>query len=133
MVKVDSQARGSSESSTAGSRQCSKSPPKATGPPSPRWMKKGCLRGRPLASRAVGDTCHSNHPSAGTRHRRRKAARAKAPLPRTVSARALIIRSPVVGVFDHEGTSPQVSSRSCRTGSADGDGVGVGVGVGDGD
>ena len=81
-------------------------------------MKNGCLRGLPLASTAVGETCHSYHPWAGTRHRRESAALAKAPLPSTDSARALVMRSPIVTSLDHAGTRPQVSSRSWRVGSA---------------
>src|SRR6478609_749654 len=62
-------------------------------------MKKGCLRGLPLASTAVGETCHSYQPSAGTMHRRERAALANAPLPplpRTDSARAFVMRSPIL-------------------------------------
>src|SRR6478735_5713357 len=81
-------------------------------------MKKGCLRGLPLASTAVGDTCHSYQPSAGTMHRRDRAALAKAPLPRTDSARAFVMRSPILTSLDQDGTRPQVRSRSWRVGWA---------------
>ena len=90
----------------------------ATLVPSTREVKNGCLRGLPLASRAVGEACHSYHPRAGTRHRRDARARAKAGLSATDSTRALIIRAPPVGSLDQLGTRPQVSSRSCRCGGA---------------
>src|SRR6478736_1504531 len=80
-------------------------------------MKKGCLRGLPLASTAVGETCHSYHPSAGTRQRRERAALAKAPLPSTDSARAFVMRRPVETSLDHGGTRPHVSIRSWRAGT----------------
>src|SRR5450759_292932 len=80
-------------------------------------MKNGCLRGLPLPSRAVGLTCHSNQPSAGTRHRRAAAARANDDLSRSDSERALVIRSPSLTSLDQLGTNPQVNSRSWRTGA----------------
>src|SRR5450759_1592369 len=83
-------------------------------------MKNGCLRGLPLASTAVGLTCHSYQPSAGTRHRRKAAARTNDDLSRSDSERALVIRSPTFTSWDQLGTSPQVSKRSWRVGSASG-------------
>ena len=50
-----------------------RAPAKPTLAPSARWMKKGCLRGLPFASTAVGDFCHSYQPSAGTMQRRERA------------------------------------------------------------
>src|ERR1035437_6426097 len=86
---VLSQESGSSSARDL-SRQNSYNPAIAIGAPSLRWMKKGCLRGFPLASRAVGLTCHSYQPSAGTRHRRQAAALANEALTRTDSQRALV-------------------------------------------
>ena len=80
-------------------------------------MKKGCLRGFPLASVLTGDFCHSYHPWAGTRQRREAAALAKDPFSRTDSARALIIRMPILVSLAQLGTRPHVSNRSWRTGA----------------
>src|SRR5450631_1938763 len=113
---VVSQASGSVSARDL-SRQNSYNPAIAIGLPSLRWMKNGCLRGLPLASRAVGLTCHSYQPSAGTRHRRKAAARANDDLSSSDSARALIIRRPTLTSADQLGTSPQVSRRSWRVGS----------------
>src|SRR5664280_2617669 len=117
MANVLSQASGSSSGMDL-SRQNSYNPAIAIGRPSLRWMKKGCLRGLPLASSAVGLTCHSYQPSAGTRQRREAAALANEGLSSTDSARALVIRSPTLTSPDQLGTSPHVSRRSCRTGAA---------------
>jgi hypothetical protein len=81
-------------------------------------MKKGCLRGLPRVSVAVGLTCHSYQPEAGTSARREAAALANADFSRTDSARALIIRSPTLTSLAQLGTSPHVSRRSWRTGGA---------------
>src|SRR5450759_363259 len=80
-------------------------------------MKNGCLRGLPSASTAVGLTCHSYQPSAGTRHRRKAAARANDDLHRSDSDRALVIRSPTLASGAQLGTNPHVSRRSWRVGA----------------
>ncbi len=83
------------------------------------------MRGLPFASRAIGLACHSYHPSAGTRQRRASAALRNPGLSSSVSARALIMRLPTERSLAHDGTSPQVSTRSCRTGAASGSSRGV--------
>src|SRR6185436_15723632 len=95
IVYVVSQASGWS-SARDRSRQNSYSPAIARRAPSDRWTKNGCLRGLPLASTAVGLACHSYQPSAGTRHRRAAAVRAKDGLSSSDSERALVIRSPTL-------------------------------------
>ena len=65
----------------------------------------------------TGDFCHSYQPWAGTRHRRDAAAFANDPFSRTDSARALIIRIPILTSLAQLGTSPHVSNRSWRTGA----------------
>ena len=67
---------------------------------------------------AVGLTCHSYQPSAAPAARREAAALANADFSSTDSARALIIRSPTLTSLAQDGTSPQVSRRSWRTGGA---------------
>src|SRR5665811_1161885 len=99
MQYVVSQASGSSSARDL-SRQNSYNPAIAIGAPSLRWMKNGCLPGLPFGSRAVGLTCHSYQPSAGTRHRRTAAARAKEDAVRRDSVRALVIRSPTLTSLD---------------------------------
>src|SRR5450759_4469929 len=116
-VYVVSHAAGSSWAMDLSS-QNSYSPAIATSAPSERWMKNGCLRGLPLASTAVGLTCHSYQPSAGTRHRRTAAARANADLSRSDSERALVSRIPTLTSLHQLGTRPQVNRRSWRTGAA---------------
>src|SRR6185436_11279607 len=113
IVYVVSQASGSSSAKDR-SRQNSYSPAIASSPPSQRRMKNGCLRGLPWALTAVGLTCHSYQPPAGTRHRREAAARENDDLSRSVSARALVIRSPTLTSLDQAGTSPHVSNRNWR-------------------
>src|SRR4249919_891052 len=80
-------------------------------------MKKGCLRGLPdFPVCWVG--YHSKYPSAGSRQRRDANARLYAGFSATVSIRALIIRLPIFGSLAHDGTSPQVSTRSWRSGGS---------------
>src|SRR6188768_1935674 len=89
----------------------------ASSPPSRGWMKKGCLSGLPdFPVCWVG--YHSKYPSAGRRQRRDAKARLYAGFSATVSIRALIIRLPIDGSLAHEGTMPQVSTRSWRSGGS---------------
>ena len=84
----------SSESSTAGSRQCSKSHRRRSGRRPPRWMKELLAR-TPLWRRGPSAIPALEPPlSAGTTAPTPLGRPGEAPLPSTVSARALIITQP---------------------------------------
>jgi len=96
----------SSGSPVAGSRQRSQRPARPTGCPSVKRRYQGCF--------SSPTRCHSYHPSASTRQRRRWKALRNEGFSVSVSARALIMRAPIDFSLAQDGTRPQYSIASSR-------------------